>query len=208
MLEQQIEQHFIESADLNYQTGPALAKPIAQATQALLTCVTGGGKVLACGSGVSGLLAAQFAAYFVDGFERERPGLAAIALTSEAADQTADTPDTVQSERFARNVYALGQAGDVLLVLGVNGQNTALAAAIQAAHERDMSIIALLGNAHKGTLAQCLRETDVQMSVAHERAMRVHEIHQLILHCLCDGVDLLLLGEPEGNGVRTAEGSA
>jgi len=202
MLEQRIQQHFIDSADLKYQTGPVLSKPISQAMQALLACVTSGGKVLACGAGVSGLLAAQFAAQFVGRFERERPELGAIALPGDATDPAADSAEAADADRFARQVRALGQAGDVLLALSISGQSAAVLAAVTAAHERDMTVVALLGNAPSGTggaIGRALRETDVQISVPHERAARIHEIHQIALHCLCDGVDAQLLGEQEAS---------
>ena len=202
MLEQRIQQHFIDSADLKYQTGPVLSKPISQAMQALLACVTSGGKVLACGAGVSGLLAAQFAAQFVGRFERERPELGAIALPGDATDPAADGLDAPDADRFARQVRALGQAGDVLLALSISGQSASVLAAVAAAHERDMTVVALLGNAASGagsTIGRALRETDVQISVPHERAARIHEIHQIALLCLCDGVDAQLLGEQEAS---------
>ena len=196
MLEQRIQQHFIDSADLKYQSGPVLSKPISQAMQALLACVTSGGKILACGAGVSGLLAAQFASQFVGRFERDRPELAAIALPGDSTDPTADTADAVDADRFARQVRALGQAGDVLLALSVSGKSAAVLAAVEAAHARDMTVVALLG-ANGGSVGRALRETDVQVSVPHERALRIHEVHLLVLHCLCDGVDSQLLGEQE-----------
>ena len=202
MLEQRIQQHFIDSADLKYQTGPVLSKPISQAMQAILACVTSGGKVLACGAGVSGLLAAQFAAQFVGRFERERPELGAIALPGDATDPAADSAEAADADRFARQVRALGQAGDVLLALSISGQSAAVLAAVTAAHERDMTVVALLGNAPSstgGAIGRALRETDVQISVPHERAARIHEIHQIALHCLCDGVDAQLLGEQEAS---------
>lgn len=195
MLEQRIQQHFIDSADLKYQAGPALSKPISQAMQALLACVTSGGKVLACGAGVSGLLAAQFAAHFVGRFERERPELGAIALPGDASDPRADTLEAAEPDRFARQVRALGQAGDVLLAISASGLSASVLAAVTAAHARDMTVVALLGNA--GSIGRALRETDVQVSVPHDRAARVHEVHLLALHCLCDGVDAQLLGEQE-----------
>jgi D-sedoheptulose 7-phosphate isomerase len=198
MLEQRIQQHFIDSADLNYQAGPALSKPISQAMQALLACVTSGGKILACGSGVSGLLAAQFAAQFVSRFERERPELAAIALPNDPSDPAADRSDAIDRDRFARQVRALGQAGDVLLALSVSGQAASVLGAIEAAHEREMTVVALLA-ANGGAAGRALRETDVQVNVPHERAARIHEVHLLALHCLCDGVDAQLLGEQEGS---------
>jgi D-sedoheptulose 7-phosphate isomerase len=169
--------------------------------QALLACVTSGGKILACGAGVSGLLAAQFAAHFVGRFERERPELAAIALPGDPADPTADTANAIDGDRFARQVRALGQAGDVLLVLSASGQSAAVLAAVEAAHAREMSVVALLGNAAGGgpggLVGRALRETDVQVCVSHERAARIHEVHLLTLHCLCDGVDAQLLGDQD-----------
>jgi D-sedoheptulose 7-phosphate isomerase len=205
MLEQRIQQHFIDSADLKYQAGPLLGKPISQAMQALLACVTSGGKILACGAGVSGFLAAQFASQFVGRFERDRPELAAIALPGDATDPMADTPEALDVDRFARQVRALGQAGDVLLALSASGQSAAVLAAVEAAHARDMTVVALLGNAAStgsgtgGAVGRALRETDVQVCVPHERAARIHEVHLLALHCLCDGVDAQLLGDQDSD---------
>jgi len=196
MLEQRIQQHFIDSADLNYQIGPLLSKPVSQAMQALLACVTSGGKILVCGSGVSALLAAQFAAHFIGRFERDRPELAAIALDAAGADPLADTPDGTDLDRFARQVRALGQAGDVLLAISASGQAAAVLAATEAAHAREMTVVALLGG-NGGAVGRALRDTDVQVCVPHDRAARVHEVHLLTLHCLCDGVDAQLLGEQE-----------
>lgn len=173
-----------------------MGKPVSQAVLALLTCVTSGGKVLACGDGVSGLLATQFAAHFIGRFERERPGLGAIALPIDDIDAFSGSAQETGRERFARPVRALGQAGDVLLAISASGRSATVLAAIEAAHEREMTVIALLGN-NGGTVAGVLRETDVLVSVPHERATRVHELHLLVLHCLCDGVDCLLLGEQE-----------
>jgi D-sedoheptulose 7-phosphate isomerase len=194
MLEQRIQQHFIDSADLKYQAGPLLSKPVSLAMQALLACVTSGGKILACGAGVSGLVAAHFPAHFVGRFERERPELAAIALEADGADPLADTPEGADPDRFARQVRALGQAGDVLLALSASGNSAAVLAAAEAAHEREMTVVALLGS-NGGSVGRALRDTDVQVCVPHERAARVHEVHLLVLHCLCDGIDAQLLGE-------------
>ena len=188
MLEQRIQQHFIDSADLKYQAAQALSHPIAAAVQAVLACVTSGGKVLACGNGPSAAEAQQFAAFCVAGFERERPELAALALSCDAGGDAA--------QQFVRQVRALGQAGDVLLALSVTGNDANLLAAAEAAHERDMTVVVLTGRTG-GKLAALLRETDVLISVPHDRAARVREVHALVLHCLCDGVDAQLLGEQE-----------
>ena len=197
MLEQRIQQHFIDSADLKYQAAQALSHPIACAVHAVLACVTSGGKVLACGNGPSAAAAQQFAAFCVAGFERERPELAALALTVDStlltafADSTADV-----TPLFARQVRALGQAGDVLLVLSVSGSDANVLAAVEAAHERDMTVLVLTGRSG-GLVAGMLRETDVSINVPHDRAARVREVHALVLHCLSDGVDAQLLGEQE-----------
>ncbi len=201
MLEQRIQQHFIDSADLKYQAAQALSHPIAAAVQAVLACVTSGGKVLACGNGPSAAEAQQFAAFCVAGFERERPELAALALTADSTLLTTaaaggNNNSTDAAQQFARQVRALGQAGDVLLALSVTGNDANLLAATEAAHERDMTVVVLTGRTG-GKLAALLRETDVLISVPHDRAARVREVHALALHCLCDGVDAQLLGEQE-----------
>ena len=196
MLEQRIQQHFIDSADLKYQAAQALSAPIAAAVQAILACVTSGGKVLACGNGPSVAEAQQFAAFCVAGFERDRPELAAVALTSDSTLLTLAGGGSDGAQQFARQVRALGQAGDVLLALSVTGNDANVIAATEAAHERDMTVVILSGRTG-GKLAALVRETDVLISVPHDRAARVREVHALVLHCLCDGVDAQLLGEQE-----------
>ncbi|SDM33051.1 D-sedoheptulose 7-phosphate isomerase [Oryzisolibacter propanilivorax] len=195
MLEQRIQQQFIDSADLKYQSAQSLSPAIAAAAHAVVACITSGARLLACGVGPCGALAQQFAAMCVTGFERDRPELAALALVPDATwslCSDAGLGDT----RLARQVRALGQAGDVLLVLTMAGSDTALLQAVQAAHERDMTVIACYGR-DGGELATQLRETDVQIAVMHERAARVREVQALVLHCLCDSVDTLLLGDQE-----------
>ena len=197
MLEQRIQQHFIDSADLKYQAAQVLSHPIAAAVQAVLACVTSGGKVLACGNGPSAAEAQQFAAFCVAGFERERPELAALALTSDSTLLTAATGGSHDAaQQFARQVRALGQAGDVLLALSGSGNDANLLAGAEAAHEPDLTVVVLTGRTG-GKLAAMLRETDVLISVPHDRAARVREVHALVLHCLSDGVDAQLLGEQE-----------
>lgn len=196
MLEQRIQQHFIDSADLKYQAAEALSKPIAAAVQALLACVTSGGKVLACGNGGSAADAQHFAAEFVGRYERERPELAAIALTTDSSILTAVANDYDFRRVFSRQVRALGQPGDVLLAISTSGNSANVLDAIDAAHEREMVVVALTGRGG-GRMAQTLRDTDVHICVPHERTARIQEVHILALHCLCDAVDAQLLGEPE-----------
>lgn len=196
MLEQRIAQHFIDSADLKYQAAAALSTPIGNAVQAILASVTSGGKVLACGNGGAGAAAQYFAATFLGRFERERPELAALALSADASTLTALADDYDFVQIFAKQVRALGQAGDVLLVLCASGGAANVLAAVQAAHQREMTVVALSGQGG-GALSGLLRETDVHICVPHERLARIHEVHVLALHCISDGVDTQLLGEPQ-----------
>src|SRR5689334_13783201 len=140
MLEQRIQQHFIDSADLKYQAADALSKPIAAAVQAILVSVTSGGKVLACGNGGSAADAQHFAAEFVGRFERERPELGAIALTTDSSILTAVANDYDFTDIFSRQVRALGSSGDVLLAMSTSGNSANVLAAIEAAHAREMTV--------------------------------------------------------------------
>jgi D-sedoheptulose 7-phosphate isomerase len=196
MLEQRIQQHFIDSADLKYQAAQSLSKPIAAAVQAVLACVTSGGKVLACGNGGSAADAQHFSAEFIGRFERERPELGAIALTTDSSILTAIGNDYDFSRIFSKQVRGLGQAGDVLLAMSTSGNSANILAAIEAAHEREMTVVALTGRGG-GKIGNLLRETDVHVCVPHDRTARIQEVHLLVLHCICDGVDTQLLGEQE-----------
>ena len=186
MLEQRIQQHFIDSADLKYQAAQSLSKPIAAAVQA----------VLACGNGGSAADAQHFSAEFIGRFERERPELGAIALTTDSSILTAIANDYDFTRVFSKQVRGLGQAGDVLLALSTSGNSPNILAAIEAAHEREMSVVALTGRGG-GKITHLLRETDVHVCVPHDRTARIQEVHLLVLHCICDGVDTQLLGEQE-----------
>jgi len=158
--------------------------------------VTGGGKVMACGNGGSAADAQHFAAEFVGRFERERPELGAMALSTDSSLMTAIANDYHFDQIFSKQVRALGQPGDVLLAISTSGNSSNVLAAIEAAHQRDLIVVALTGKGG-GKIAQVLRETDIHICVPHERTARIQEVHLLVLHCLCDGVDSQLLGEQE-----------
>jgi D-sedoheptulose 7-phosphate isomerase len=196
MLEQRIQQQFFDSADLQYQTAESLSRPIADAAQALLGCITGGGKLLVAGAGGGAMLAQHVCAALVGRFERERPGLAAIALTGDAALLTALAAGAGVDQVLAKQVQALGQPGDVLLWIDALGREDLLQAPIEAAKSREMNIV-VLGGGSPAALHKWLGETDVLVLVPHERAARVIETQLLVLHCLCDAVDLQLMGEQD-----------
>ena len=190
MFEQRIHEHFIASADLKYQAAEVLSAPISMAIETLWAAVTNGCKVLACGNGGSAADAQHFAAEFVGRYERERPELAALALTTDTSIMTAIANDYSFNEIYAKQIRALGQAGDVLLAITTSGNSANILAAIEAAHSRDMTVIALTGKGG-GKLNDALRETDIQICVPHERTARIQEVHLLTIHCLCDGVQIL-----------------
>ena len=196
MLEQRIQQQFFDSADLKYAAAEILAKPISDAVNAVVGCITGGGKVLACGNGGSASDAQHFAAEFVGRFERERPGLAAIALTTDSSILTAIGNDYDFNSIFSKQVQALGTPGDVLLAITTSGNSANVLAAVEAAHAKEMTVIALTGRGG-GKLTGQLGETDVHICVPHERTARIQEVHLLTIHCICDAVDLQLLGEQD-----------
>ncbi len=199
MLEQHIQQHFIDSADLHYQVSTEMSEGIANAVYSVLASVTSGNKVLCCGNGLSWAQAAQFAAMCVSGMDRERPELAALVLDSGQLAQ-AQLGGSLAADKaahvLARQVRTLGQSGDLLFIISVDGNDRALLNAVHAAHERDMSAVVLTGRSG-GQVAQVLNETDVLMRVPHDRPTRVREVHQLVLHCMMDGIDTQLLGEEE-----------
>jgi D-sedoheptulose 7-phosphate isomerase len=196
MLEQRIQQHFFDSADLKYQAAETLTRPLADAANALVGCITAGGKVLVAGNGASAADAQRFAAQFVGPFERDRPGLAALALAADGAVLTAVAGAADYAQVYAQQVRAFGAPGDVLVVLAAAGDAANLLAAVEAAHGKEMTVIALTGRAG-GRLRELLTETDVHVAVPHDRAVRVQEVHALALHCLCDAVDLQLMGEQD-----------
>ena len=196
MLEQRIQRHFFDSADLKNQSAESLSRPIAEAAQALLGSITAGGKLLACGNGSAASSAQHLVTLLAGRFERERPGLAALGLAGDAAALSALGLAHGFESAFARRLQALGNPGDVLAVFDTSGGAPELLAAVEVAHEKEMTVIAFTGAAG-GTLAARLAETDVHLRVAHEREARIHEVHMLAIHCLCDAIDTQLLGEQD-----------
>ncbi|MBL0086870.1 MAG: SIS domain-containing protein [Ideonella sp.] len=196
MLEQRIQQHFFESADLQYQAADLLARPIAEAAQAVVAGITAGGRVYVAGFGPAAGLAQLMASQLLGRFERDRPGLAALALGTDGAALAALASAGDLDAVLARQVQTLGQPGDLLLLIDPDGDRLGLHAVAQAAQGKEMTVIALTGR-QGSMLREALGETDVVISVPHDRRARVLETQLLVLHCLCDTIDLQLLGEME-----------
>ncbi|MCP3721128.1 MULTISPECIES: phosphoheptose isomerase [Paraburkholderia] len=191
---ERIQQHFRDSAAITLATMETLAVPIAAAVDTMFAALANSNKILACGNGGSAANAQQLAAELIGRFERERPGLPALALTTDASVLTAVANDYAYEQVFAKQVRALGQPGDVLLAITTSGNSVNVLAAIQEAHEREMVVIALTGKGG-GDVNGVLADTDIQLCVPGDRTARIQEVHLLTLHCLCDGIDAMLLGE-------------
>ncbi|MDR5733283.1 MULTISPECIES: phosphoheptose isomerase [Caballeronia] len=191
---ERIQQQFRDSAALTLEALDSLAVPIAAAVDTLFSALANGSKILVCGNGGSAADAQRFASSLIGRFERERPGLPAIALTTDSSILTAIGNDYAFEQIFSNQVRALGQAGDVLLAISTSGNSVNVLAAVQEAHEREMIVIALTGNGG-GVMSEVLVDTDIHMCVPSERTARIQEIHLLTIHCLCDGIDAMLLGE-------------
>ena len=188
-----IRNHFEDSAQTKLQVKDTLAQPIADAARAMVECLVNDGKILACGNGGSAADAQHFAAELVNRFEIERPGLAAIALTTDSSVLTSIGNDYDFSLVFSKQVRALGMEDDILLAISTSGNSINVVEAMHAAHERGMRIIALTGR-EGGTMGELLEADDIHICVHAERTSRIQEVHLLTIHCLCDTIDHLLLG--------------
>lgn len=193
MNNQRILDHFNESAELKIQAASVLARPIAQAVELMFTALSNGNKVLACGNGGSAADCQHFAAELVGRFERERLPLPGLALTTDTSILTAVGNDYSYKDVFSKQVQAFGQAGDILLALSTSGNSPNVVAAIEAALEREMRIVAMTGKGG-GAIGKLLTDADVHICVPHDRTARIQEVHLLTIHCLCDGIDAALFG--------------
>jgi D-sedoheptulose 7-phosphate isomerase len=189
-----IRAHFTDSAQLKLAAAEALAPALARAAELLAQCLLGDGRILACGNGGSAADAQHFAAEMIGRFERERPELPAISLATDTSILTAVANDYSYEQIFAKQVRALGAAGDALLAISTSGNSANVVAAVDAAHEREMRVVALTGKGG-GRIGAMLAPADVHLCVPHDRTARIQEVHLLMIHCLCDAIDNTLLGE-------------
>ncbi|TAK41285.1 MAG: phosphoheptose isomerase, partial [Betaproteobacteria bacterium] len=185
--------HFADSASLKRAAARTLAAPVARAAALMVSALTAGGKVLACGNGGSAADAQHFAAELVNRYETERPPLAAVALTTDTSTLTSIANDYAYEQVFEKPLRAIGRRGDVLLAISTSGNSASVLAAVRAARELGIATVALTGRGG-GKLAALLGPGDVLICVPHERTIRIQEVHLLVLHCLCDGIDFEMFG--------------
>jgi len=193
-LSQRITRQFDDSARNTQKSSELLLDPIARGIDLMFDALSNDHKILACGNGGSAADAQHFSAELIGRFERERLPLAAIALSTDTSLLTAVGNDYSFEQIFSKQVAGIGRAGDVLFAISTSGNSKNVIAAIEAAYARDMRIVALTGKGG-GAIGELLRDDDVHICVPHDRTARIQEIHLLVLHCLCDGIDWHLLGD-------------
>lgn len=189
-----IEQNFNDSIATKQLALSALQNPIALAAQMMTHCLLSGGKILACGNGGSAGDAQHFSSEMLNRFEMERPGLPAIALTTDTSTITSIANDYSYEQIFSKQVLALGQNDDILLAISTSGNSGNVVKAIEAAHDRGMHVVALTGRSG-GEIANQLQHNDIELRVPSESTARIQEVHLLSIHCLCDLIDHQLLGQ-------------
>lgn len=193
-IEERIKLHFEASAKLKLAAMEQLTPVIAAAAELIARQLLAGNKVLSCGNGGSAGDAQHFSSEMLNRFERERPGLPAVALSTDTSTLTSIANDYHYNEIFSKQVRALGQDGDILLAISTSGNSANVVQAIEAAHDRGMQVVALTGK-EGGTMAMKLADGDIELRVPSESTARIQEVHLLIIHCLCDLIDLQLFGE-------------
>jgi D-sedoheptulose 7-phosphate isomerase len=194
MLAERIASHFRDSANLKLAAAAALAEPIARGIDLMAAALQSGGKILSCGNGGSAADAQHFSAELLNRFERERRPLAAMALSTDTSTLTSIANDYSFEQVFEKQVRGLGRRGDVLLAITTSGSSPNVLAAMKAARELGLGIVALTGR-KGGRTPELLGPGDAHVCVPHDRTMRIQEVHLLTLHCLCDGIDFRLFGE-------------
>ena len=188
-----ISENFSESAHLKLQSMDALAGPIAAAAERMVQCLRSDRKIMCCGNGGSAADSQHFAAEMLNRFEMERPLLSAIALITDISTLTSIANDYDFDQVFSKQVRGLGHAGDLLLAISTSGNSRNVIAAMRAAHEAKIGVIALTGR-NGGKMAEALLPADIHICVPAQSTARIQEVHLLTLHCLCDAIDCLLMG--------------
>ncbi len=195
-LQERILGHFLESIEVKQRSAGDLVEYVHRAGDLMVDCLLKEGKILSCGNGGSAGDAQHFSAELLNRFEKERPGLPAIAITTDSSTLTAIANDYDYNEIFSKQVTALGNDRDVLLAISTSGNSPNVITAIKAAHDRGMAVVALTGR-DGGDIAAMLNEQDVEIRVPSERTARIQEVHLIVIHCLCDFIDTRLFGGDE-----------
>jgi D-sedoheptulose 7-phosphate isomerase len=188
--------NFTDSIQTKINSADTIINIIAEASEEIVQALLEGHKILCCGNGGSACDALHFSAEMQNRFKQERPGLPAIALTSDIPTLTAIANDYHFSDIYAKQIRTLGHAGDLLLAISTSGNSMNIVNAIKAAHDKGMGVIALTGQ-DGGKIVEHLQEKDIEIRVPAEDTSRIQETHLLIIHCICDIIDFRLFGHGE-----------
>ena len=193
MLEERVSQLFDDRIEALFLCKESLTGLVAQAGELLVHSLLSDGKVLCCGNGGSASNAAHFSAKMLNRFERDRPALPAFSIAADSATITGVAEDYSYNDVFSKQIRAIGQSNDLLLAVTTSGKSANMVQAIQAAHDRDMKVLALTGK-DGGDVARLLYPEDLEIRITSNSMPRIHEIHLSIIHMLCDLVDGQLFG--------------
>lgn len=160
----------------------AMPDKIQQAVALLEQTLAAGNTVYICGNGGSASDAQHFAAELTGRFERDRPGYAAVALTTDCSALTSIGNDYGFEHVFSRQLSALGREGDLLIGLSTSGNSANVIKAVELAQQRGIKTIGLLGKDG----GQLKAISDVALTISVERTARIQEMHILLLHMFCE----------------------
>lgn len=193
---ERVKSNFTESIQTKINSADTIINIVAEASEQIVQTLLEGNKILSCGNGGSACEALHFSSEMLNRFKQERPSLPAIALSADIPTLTAIANDYHFNDIFAKQIRALGQAGDLLLAISTSGNSANILNAIKAAHDKNMTVIALTGH-DGGRITDHLQEKDIEIRVPAFETARIQETHLLIVHCICDIIDFRLFGHGE-----------